>query len=392
MKEFIILMAALMSIVSISIDAMLPALGVVAGDFALTNPNHAQYIIGSIFIGMMFGQVICGPLSDDIGRKKVLYIGLFVYFIGSIICFISNSLEVMLIGRLIQGFGVSAPNVATISIVRDKYAGRDMARIMSFVMMIFMAMPAVAPALGQGIMLIASWREIFLLYMVYAVVLLVWLHMRLDETLHPENRVKFSFKNFEHGFKEIIKCRTTVCYTICMGITFGSLIGFLNSCQQIFQVYFGVGKMFVVYFAMLACAIAAASFVNAKLVHKYGMRHICKRSMLMVSIFSATFLVIDITISVHLWMFMFYAIILFFSFGMMFGNLNAIAMEPMGHIAGIAAAIIGACSFFISLVLGVTIGQLYNNTLIPVISGFLAFSILSLSFMYLAEGKKFAKE
>ena len=391
-REFVILMAALMSIVSISIDAMLPALGVIGHDLGLLNPNHAQYIIGSIFLGMTIGQLIGGPLSDDIGRKKILYVGLFIYFIGSIICYISGSLEMILIGRLVQGIGISGPNVAATAIVRDKYSGRDMARIMSFVMMIFMLMPAMAPAMGQGILIIASWRVIFLMYMVYSVILLVWLFLRLEETLSPENRIKFSSKNLVHGFKEIVSNRTTACYTICMGICFGGLIGFLTSAQQIFQVHFQTGKMFVVYFAMLALMIAVASFVNSGMVQRLGMRHICKRAMIAIIVISAIFLTLNFTIEIPLWMFMVYSAALFFSFGIMFGNLNAIAMEPMGHIAGIASALIGSTSFMMSLVLGSIIGQLYDNTLVPLASGFLVLGILSLFFMWLAEGKKLAAE
>ncbi len=392
MKEFIVLMAALMSIVSISIDAMLPSLGFIAKDFALANPNHAQFIISFIFLGMTIGGLAWGPLSDDIGRKKVLYIGLFIYFIGSVVCYISSDLQMMLFGRVIQGIGIAGPNVATMAIVRDKYSGRDMARVMSFVMMIFMFMPAIAPALGQGVMLVASWRAIFLLYIIYAIILLVWLFLRLEETLTEKNRIKFSLMNFKHGFKEVIKNRTTVCYTICMGITFGSLVGFLNSSQQIFQNYFGTGKMFVVYFAMLAGSIAVASFANSQLVQKFGMRYICKRAMFGTILASAVFLILNTLIHAELWMFMLYAVVLFFSFGLMFGNLNAIAMEPMGHIGGIASAIIGTISFTVSLILGIGIGQLYDNTLIPVTAGFLVLGVLSLSAMIAAEGKKFAAE
>jgi DHA1 family bicyclomycin/chloramphenicol resistance-like MFS transporter len=232
MREFVILMAALMSIVSISIDAMLPALGIIGHDLGLQNPNHAQYIISVIFFGMMLGQLICGPLSDDIGRKKILYAGLFVFAIGSVVCYTAKSIEIMLLGRFIQGVGIAGPNVAAIAIVRDKYSGQDMARIMSLVMMIFMAMPAVAPAMGQGIMMVASWRAIYLVYLIYALILLVWLFLRLEETLTPENRIKFSFKNFAHGAKEIASNRTTFCYTICMSSESSVVILFMRSRAQ----------------------------------------------------------------------------------------------------------------------------------------------------------------
>ena len=378
MKEFIILIASLMSIVAISIDATLPALGVISRDLNITNPNHAQFIIGFIFLGMTIGQLICGPVSDAIGRKKILYFGLSVYLLGSIICFLSASLTMILIGRFIQGIGVSGPYVAAVSIVRDKYSGRDMARIMSLVMMIFILVPAIAPSIGQGILLVASWRAIFVLYIFYAILLLGWLSLRLEETLPPEKRISYNLKNFLHGLKEIINNRVTICYAICMGITFGGLIGYLNSSQQIFQMQFETGNMFAVYFGLLASVIGVASLLNSRIVQKYGMRYICRRSTLVIIIASGMFLI--------------YAAILFFSFGMMFGNLNAIAMEPMGHIAGIASALIGAGSSVISLFLGTMIGQLYDGTLTPVTLGFLGLGIISLAIMRFAEGARIAGE
>jgi DHA1 family bicyclomycin/chloramphenicol resistance-like MFS transporter len=392
MKEFIVLMASLMSIVAISIDATLPALGYISKDLAIDNPNHAQYIIGFIFIGMAIGQLICGPLSDAMGRKRVLYFGLGVFMAGSAVCFFAQNLTVMLFGRFIQGLGVSGPYVSSVAIVRDKYSGRDMARIMSLVMMIFILVPAIAPSLGQALMLISSWRIIFALYIVYAIVIIIWLHFRLEETLKPENRIKFSFRNFAHGFGEIMRNRTTVCYTICMGICFGSFLGYLTSSQQIFQNHFKTGEMFTIYFGILALVLGVASFANSYFVQTLGMRFICKRSILAVIISSAVFLVLDYAVEIQLWMFMCYAAILFFCFGLVFGNLNSIAMEPMGHIAGMATAIIGCFDSVVSTILGAVIGQLYDNTLVPMTLGFLVLGVISIGVMACAEGRKFAKE
>ena len=381
-----------MSIVAISIDATLPALGFISKDLAIANPNHAQYIISFIFLGMTLGQVVCGPLSDAIGRKKILYFGIAIYMVGSVICFSAGDLTMMLVGRFIQGLGVSGPYVSSVAVVRDKYSGRDMARIMSLVMVIFILVPAIAPSLGQAIMYLSSWRMIFAFYILYSAIILLCLIFRLEETLKPENRIPFNIKNFAHGFREIMQNRITVCYTICMGICFGSFIGYLNSSQQIFQVQFKTGQYFTLYFGGLALVLGAASFVNSFFVQRLGMRHICKRSMFAIIIASALFLAVNLAVDVKLWMFLIYAATLFFCFGLMFGNLNSIAMEPMGHIAGIASAITGAFSSAISMTLGIAIGQLYDNTLIPVTIGFLTLGILSLITMICAEGKKFAKE
>nr|AMP57199.1 efflux_Bcr_CflA [uncultured bacterium] len=381
MKEFIVLMASLMSVVAISIDAMMPALGIMGLDLNVQYANQVQLIIVFIFAGMTVGHLFWGPLSDAIGRKKVLYAGLFIYTLGSIVCYFAQNIDVLLFGRIIQGFGVSAPYVTSVAIVRDKFAGRDMARIMSIVMVFFIPVPAIAPALGQGILYIATWRAIFVLYMVMAVLIATWAYFRLPETLHPEDKIPFNPKAILHGFGIVFKTRITICYTIAMGICFGSFLGYLNSCQQIFMEKFAVGEMFAVYFGCLALTLGVASLLNSRIVAKFGMQHICERSTLAIILFSATFLAVNLMVDVQLWMFLVFAASIFFAFGLMFGNLNAIAMEPMGHIAGIASAVTGAMSSAMSMTIGAVIGQLYDGTLIPVVTGFLVLNILTLAMM-----------
>ncbi len=388
MTEFIIMMASLMAIVAISIDAMLPALGIIGTDLAVIDANHTQLVISFIFLGMVFGQLLCGSLSDALGRKPVLYGGLALYAAGSLICFFALSIEVLLLGRIIQGIGVSGPYVSAVAVVRDRYAGRDMARIMSLVMMIFILVPAIAPALGQGILFIASWRIIFLMYVALAAFLAAWIFLRLPETLKPEDKIRFNFANIAHGFHVIVKTRVTMCYMVSMGIGFGSFIGYLNSCQQIFHEQFHTGNMFAVYFGGLALVLGVASLINARVVQRLGMRYICIRATSAIIVTSAIFLGLNFAVEIQLWMFLAFAAALFFFFGLMFGNLNAIAMEPMGHIAGIASAVIGATSSAISMVIGTIIGQFYDGTLIPIAIGFVTLNIVSLGLMLYAEKSK----
>lgn len=388
-KEFAVLMALLISVVAISIDALLPALGTIAQDLHLTNPNHAQYLIVALFAGMAVGQLVCGPLSDALGRKKVLYWGIGLYLCGSVLCFLAPQFGWVLAGRVIEGLGVSAPYVSAVSIVRDKYAGRAMAKVMSIVMMIFIMVPAIAPSIGQGILLIAPWRAIFVLYIFYAVAVTGWIYFRLEETLPPGKRIPFHVPNIRNGFIEVFGNRLTMCYTLCMGISFGSFIGYLNSSQQIFQSQFGVGKMFTVYFGCLALVFGVASLMNSRIVEKLGMHYICARSFACIVAASAVFLGVNLMVEVQLWMFLAYVAALFLSFGLVFGNLNALAMEPMGHIAGIASAIIGSVSSVMSMALGAFIGQMYNGTLIPMTLGFLVFGALALVILLYTTSPRF---
>jgi len=371
-REFALLMALLMSIVSFSIDAVLPALGEISRIFSLKDANQSQWVIITIFSGMTIGQLIAGPLSDAIGRKRILFTGILIYFLGSFICFNAQSFEWFLVGRFIQGLGVSGPYVASISIVRDKYSGAQMARIMSLIMMVFMVAPAIAPSLGQLIIHFFGWRDIFVLYMIYATVVGTWVVLRLEETLVPENRLPMRLKAFEEGFKEVVRNKTTMSYLLCAGFCFGGFIGYLGTSQQIFMHQFGKsGTEFSAYFAVLAGVMGIASFTNSKIVMKFGMRPICIYGFLGLTAISFIFLIMQLLgIIITFWMFMLYACILFLLFGTLFGNLNAIAMEPMGHVAGMASAIIGASSSILSLILASIIGQLYSGTLVPMTGGF----------------------
>lgn len=377
LKEFTLLMALLMSIVAISIDALLPALGVLGRELGVTHPNQVQLVIGCIFAGMAIGQLVAGPLSDALGRKPVLYGGILLYLSGSLFCYLSDSFHLLLAGRLIQGLGVAGPYVTAVSVVRDKYSGRDMARVMSLIMLIFILVPAIAPSLGQAVMHIANWRAIFLLYIGYSILIGVWITLRLEETLPPAHRIAFALPAFVHGFRKVVSNRTSMLYMVCMGLCFGSFIGYLGASQQIFQDQFHTGDAFSLYFGGLALVLGVASLLNSRFVARLGMRYICLRAMAAIIIASALFLALHYITAITLPMFVAYVAVLFFAFGLMFGNLNAIAMEPMGDVAGMASAIIGAVSSVLSLTLGTLIGQLYNNTLIPITCGFLVLGMIS---------------
>lgn len=370
-KEFTLLMALLMSIVAISIDALLPALSMLGSELGVSDVNRTQLVISFIFGGMAIGQLIAGPMSDAVGRKPILYSGIALYLAGSMFCYFTQDFNHLLAGRFVQGLGVAGPYVTAISVVRDKYSGRDMARVMSLIMMIFILVPAIAPSLGQAMMHLSGWRAIFLLYIGYAITIGVWITLRLEETLPVSHRIPLKAKAFAHGFGIVLRNRTTTLYILCMGLCFGSFIGYLGASRQIFQDQFGTGENFSLYFGGLALVLGVASLTNSRVVARLGMRFICLRAMGSIVVASALFLALHFVVdAITLPMFLVYAVILFFSFGIMFGNLNAIAMEPMGEVAGMAAAITGATSSIISLTLGTMIGQMYDNTLIPIACGF----------------------
>jgi DHA1 family bicyclomycin/chloramphenicol resistance-like MFS transporter len=387
-KEFTIFVATLMAIVALSIDALLPALGLITQELGIVNANQTQLVISMLFLGMALGQLICGPLSDALGRKPVLYSGLVVYLFGTVICFFSRDITVLLVGRFIQGLGCAGPYVSAVSLVRDKFAGRGMAKIMSLVMMIFVLVPAFAPILGQAILFVSPWRGVFAVYLCYALLIVAWIYIRLPETLPKEQRIPFSVDGFIAGFKEVVTNRVTISVTLGMGLTFGGFIGYLNSSQQIFQVQFETGNMFSLYFGSLALALGAASMLNSRLVERLGMYHLASQAYLVIVLTSIAFTVLQFYVNIQLWMFMAYMLILFFNLGMVFGNLNAMAMEPMGHLAGIAAAVIGSVSSMMSIVIGTTIGQLYNDTVMPLTAGFLLMSTLALMLLYYSQRHK----
>ncbi|MGE3714418.1 MAG: multidrug effflux MFS transporter [Alphaproteobacteria bacterium] len=381
MKEFIVLMACLNALVALSIDAMLPALSIMAADLQVERENDIQYVIGMIFGGMAIGQIFYGPVADAIGRKRTVLIGLAIYIIGTVISWGASSLPIMLAGRFLQGLGVSAPRIVSMAIIRDRYHGRDMAYIMSLVMGVFIMVPAIAPALGQAVLHVASWREIFLMYIAVSLSCVTWFMLRMPETLAPENRRLFKLPVILSGLKEVMHTRLTLGYTISSGLVFGGLLGYLNSSLQIFHGIFATGDMFAVYFGILALCIGAAFFSNSALVRRHGMRKLTRMALSGLTVASIIFMSATLTGHATLLTFMLFMGVAFFAMGLTFGNMNAMAMEPMGHMAGMAAGFIGAVSSVVSLGLGAVIGQMYDGTLLPIATGFVILAPASLALM-----------
>ena len=378
--EFVILMAMMMSLTAFSIDAMLPALPQIGSDLNVQNANSRQLVISTIFLGLALGQLFFGPLSDKTGRKPAIYAGYALFLAGAILSILATSFPVMLLGRLLQGIGLSAPRAVTLALVRDRFEGRAMAQVMSFIITTIILIPMIAPSLGQAILLFSGWRAIFGSFMLMAIITLAWFALRMPETLSPENRAPFSLQRIFTATLEILKTRAALGYTVSAGLISGAFLGYLNSSQQIFQEQYALGELFPIFFGVVAFSVGVASLLNTRLVIRFGMRFLVSWSLRIIFGLSLIALLIALLSAGQppLWFFMIYLMLVFFCVGILFGNQNTLAMEPLGHMAGIGAAVVGSLSTLISMLLGTMIGQNYNGTIFPLVAGMAILTGLSI--------------
>jgi MFS transporter, DHA1 family, multidrug resistance protein len=385
--EFIALMAVMTSIIAFSIDAMLPALPQIAADLGVADVNDRQLVVIVLFIGLALAQIAYGPISDTLGRKPAAYLGFTIFIVGSLLCTFAHTFQMMLIGRFLQGVGAAGPRIVSLALVRDLYSGRAMARIMSMVMGIFIIVPVIAPSVGQGLLLIGDWRLIFVALLAEGIIGLTWFAWRQPETLREDRRAPFSLRRILGAFAEAFTHPVTLGYTVAAGLVFGAFVGYLASTQQVLGELYRLGAQFPIYFGANALAFGAASMLNARLVMKLGMRRLAGSGLGATTMLSIIFFVVTLLLDGHppLWMLMGYLLLTFFFVGVLFGNFNALAMEPMGHIAGVAAAVIGSLATIISSVLGWALGQAYDGTVRPMIAGFAVLTFLASLSMILAE-------
>ena len=378
--EFVIIISLMMSLTALSIDAMLPALPQIGADLHVQSANGPQLVVSALFLGLALGQLFFGPLSDSTGRKPAIYTGLSLFVVGSLISVFAINFPVMLAGRLVQGAGVSAPRAVGLALVRDRYEGRAMAQVMSFVMTVFILVPMIAPTLGQALLFVTGWRSIFGVFILLALITLLWFALRMPETLALEDRASFSLRRILSATREIFHIRPAIGYTVTAGLISGAHLGYLSSAQQIFQEQYQLGDLFPIVFAIIALAIGFASFLNARLVMRFGMRLLVRRSLIVIIGLSIAALGVAWFTGGQppLWFLMIYLMLTFFCVGILFGNQNALAMEPLGRIAGIGAAVVGALSTFLSVPAGTVIGQSYNGTIVPLVAGIAIMAGLSL--------------
>lgn len=385
--EFVALMASMIALVALATDAMLPALSNIGRELEVRQANDAQLILSYFFLGLAIGQLFYGPIADSIGRKPTIYFGLMVFIGGTLLSMVATNFPTMLAARLIQGLGVASPRSISTAIVRDRFSGRMMARVMSFVMSIFILVPILAPAMGQGILLFAGWRAIFGLFLVLALVVLLWFAIRQPETLTPDNQIPFTVKRITDAFKEVFSNRISLGFTLALGLFSGAFLGYLNSAQPVFQEQYGLGTRFPIIFAILAIASGVASFTNAQLVLRLGTRKLTSIANGSLTALSIAYFIYAFWLQGNppLWTVMIYFGLNLFVVGIMFGNLNSMAMEPLGHIAGVGAAVVGSVSNFISIPIGALIGRMFDGTILPLVGGFALMCFLTIFVMQWAD-------
>ena len=386
--EFVALVAALFATVAISIDAMLPALPEIAASLSPADPNRAQLVITSFVFGMGVGTLFAGPLSDAFGRKRVLMWSAVLYSLAALICYLAPSLHSLLLARVLMGLGAAAPRVVGIALVRDLFKGRQMAQVMSFVMMVFTLVPAVAPLMGQGVMALASWKVIFLVYIGFSAITTAWLALRQPETLPPEARRPLALATLISATRELLSHRIVKVSIIAQTLTLAALFAALSSMQGIFDQRFDRAESFPLWFAFIALASASGSIVNASVVVRLGMRRVVVATY--AGMLGLTLALLGVTATglmpevlafpAHL----LWSIALFAMMGLSMGNLNALAMEPVGHIAGLAASVTSAIATVISVLIAVPVGLAFNGTALPLMTGVAVFIGLALAVVQLA--------
>ena len=379
---FIATACALMALVSLSIDAILPGLDTLATDLGAADGNRRQWVITALFLGLACGQLLWGPMSDSIGRRRAILLGMAVFSAGSILSATAQSFEVMLAGRIVQGFGVAAPRTVTVAMIRDRFEGAAMARLMSLIMSVFILVPVLAPGLGQMVLLVADWRVLFVAVMVFG-----WAATAALLMLVPERKIirpAFKLRATWAGMAAVLAHRRSMAVTVAGGCIYGGLMGYVNSSSQIFQGVFDTGAAYPVYFGGLAVFMAAATVTNRTLVTRYSMQGICAAALAVHCAWTAVFVLAQlVTGGLGLAWFLIYSAVTLFALGLTFGNVNAMALQPFGQIAGAASAVQATVQTLVSLIAAAVIGNLFDGTLMPVLIGYLGMGAVAMALLRL---------
>ncbi len=382
--EFIALIAMMFATIAFSMDAMLPALPEIGVELTPDLPNRAQLILTSFVLGIGLGTFVTGPISDALGRKRVIVGGAAIYILASGVAWASSSLEVVLAARVVQGLGAAFPRIVSLAVVRDLYSGREMARIVSIAMIIFTIFPAFAPLMGEGIIALSNWRGIFLAFVLFSIISVGWMHLRLPESLPVEKRRPIRPRLLHQAVKEVlgnpIVRMSIAVQTLCLG----TLFTMLSMVQPVYDSVFGRGDSFANWFAIVALFSGSASLLNAALVVRVGMRRMITWSLaaqVMLSGVMIATLAVGMPPDTGFYLFVVWQSTVFFMAGTTLGNLNALAMEPMGHIAGTAASTISSISTVCAAAIAAPIGLTFDGSLWPLAIGIFGLCFIGLLLM-----------
>lgn len=384
-RQFIALVAALMAINAVAIDSMLPALPVIAQSLGIAGNNQQQWIVTAYLLGFGAAQIFYGTLADRYGRKPLLLIGLLIYAVTSLVAATSTSFETLLVARVLQGIGSAATRVLSVSVVRDCYAGSQMARVMSFAFIVFLAVPIIAPSLGQLIMLVGPWRWIFGALALFALLVAAWTALKLPETLHPADRTPISPDRVLAAYHVALTTRVAAGYMLAMTAMLGGLFGFINSVQQVFGQVFSAPRLFPIIFAGIAFFMAVSSLLNARIVERLGTRRVSHLALLGYIGCSVLHLAVALAGVETLWTFAVFQAGTMFCFGLVVSNFGSLAMGPLGHIAGTASSIQGFVTTVGGALIGFLIGQCFDGTVVPMTLGFAATGLATLLCVVVAE-------
>tara|TARA_R110002051_G_scaffold74623_2_gene135902 strand:- start:492 stop:1742 length:1251 start_codon:yes stop_codon:yes gene_type:complete len=383
--EFVALIAMMMALNALAIDAMLPALPAIGTALGVVTENSRQWVITAYLLGFGVAQILYGPLADRYGRKPILMIGLSLYVLFSVLAAFAPTFETLILARIGSGIGAAALRVLAVSIVRDRYSGRTMARVMSLSFLVFLGVPILAPTLGQLILAVAPWPWIFGVLAVAGGTFMVWAAVRLPETLHRDDRLPIRVDRIAAAFREALTNRRSMGYTLAMTAITGSLFGFINSSQQIFFDVFDEPALFTTFFGLMAGGVAIASLLNARLVERLGSRLISHTALMGFIAMGLIHSVVTLGGYETIWTFAVLQGLTMFCFGLIAGNFGAMAMEPMGHIAGTASSAQGFISTTAGSTLGFLIGQQFNGSVAPLALGVTGCGLLALVAVLFAE-------
>lgn len=375
--ELVAITAAVMALNALAIDMMLPALGAIGDELGAAQDNDRQLIVVVYVVGNGVAQLFFGPIVDRFGRRPVLLLALGAYIAGSALSVMANSFELLLAARAFQGVSTAATRVASIAIVRDLCSGRRMAEVMSLAITVFMAAPILAPGLGQLLLFAAPWRGIFVALLAYGALIALWAYFRVPETLAKEDRAPLNLARIGAAYREFITNRTSFGYTLASALCFGALFGYISASEQIFVETFDLGTRFPLAFAAVAASLGAATLINARIVRRYGMRRLTHGAIIGFVIANLAHLLAAPDGSVFI--FIAFMMASFFCLGLIGANASALAMQPMGHIAGAAAAANGFAGTTIAGFLGGVVGRQYDGSTGPIVAGFAALGVGALA-------------